>query len=100
GTRARIQADESLGLPHPALRRQARRAARRDVQPVQLGQLRLSRHERLGPGELRQDFGERRCAAGAAVCREVLFLATTINAELAEPAEKTSFVLRVLRFLR
>jgi hypothetical protein len=27
-------------------------------------------------------------------------LATAINAELAEPAEKTGFVLRVLRFLR
>ncbi|PYQ97141.1 MAG: hypothetical protein DMF97_14340, partial [Acidobacteria bacterium] len=27
-------------------------------------------------------------------------LATTINAELAEPAEKTGSVLRVLRFLR
>jgi len=26
--------------------------------------------------------------------------ATTINAERAEPAEKTGFVLRVLRFLR
>jgi len=28
------------------------------------------------------------------------FYATTINAEFAEPAEKTDFVLRVLRFLR
>jgi hypothetical protein len=29
-----------------------------------------------------------------------LFLATTINAERAEPAEKAGFVLRALRFLR
>jgi hypothetical protein len=32
--------------------------------------------------------------------RSHLAPATTINAELAEPAEKTGFVLRVLRFLR
>ena len=63
---------------------------------------RLDRRTHVFPSAL--DTGDENQRVAAAVFNNLHHLlvapATTINAELAEPAEKTGLVLRVLRFLR
>ena len=54
GARTGIEVDEPVGVPiDPPRRRAARRDPRRDVQPVQLGELRVPGVEHLEPGDVR-----------------------------------------------
>jgi hypothetical protein len=73
--RPRFEVDEHEPVPLDRVgRRQARGAARRDLQPVQLGELRLPGRQRLEPGHLRHDHQHPGRSAGDAVGGQVLLL--------------------------